>query len=70
MFNSSPEGSYIDGLNNLEVLGEQQNRIQEREREREEMKELLLRQNLGGGTYSLQRLRQHSRERHPPDANL
>ena len=51
-FKASREGSFFDGLDNLEILKEEQNRIQERQ-----LRELMLRRNLGGGTYHLERLR-------------
>jgi len=57
-FKASPEGSFFDGLDSLELLREQQNRIQERQ-----MRELLMRQNLGGSTYSVASLNQQIRER-------
>ena len=41
-FKASQEGSFFDGLDHLEILKEEQNRIHERQ-----MRELLLRQNLG-----------------------
>ena len=47
-FKASPEGSFFDGLDSLEILKEQQHRIMERQ-----MRELLMRQNLGGGTYNV-----------------
>ena len=46
-FKASPEGSFFDGLGHLELLKEQQNRIQ-----KIQMRELLIRQTLGGGTFS------------------
>ena len=39
-FKASPEGSFFDGMDSLEVLKEQQNRIHKRQ-----LQELLLRQN-------------------------
>ena len=60
-FKASQEGSFFDGLDSLEILKEQQQRIQERQ-----MRELMLRQNLGGGTYHLERLRQQRNENTPP----
>ena len=61
-FKASQEGSFFDGLDHLEILKEQQHRIQERQ-----MRELLLRQNLGGRTYHLERMRQQGRENTPPE---
>ena len=60
-FKASQEGSFFDGLDHLEILKEEQQRIQERQ-----MRELMLRQNLGGGTYHLERLRQQRNENTPP----
>ena len=62
-FKASPEGSFFDGLDHLEVLKEQQHRIQERQ-----MRELLLRHNLGGGTVHVERMRQQSRDTTPIEA--
>ena len=56
-FKASPEGSFFDGLDHLELLKEQQNRIHERQ-----LRELLLRQNLGNNTYNVARLQQQRRE--------
>lgn len=50
-FKASQEGSFFDGLDHLEILKEQQNRIHERQ-----LRELIMRQNLGGGTYNIARL--------------
>ena len=61
-FKASPEGSFFDGLDSLEILKEQQHRIMERQ-----MRELLMRQNLGGGTYNVARLQQQRRENVQPD---
>ena len=47
----------VASLMAFEVLKEQQNRIQERQ-----MRELLLRHNLGGGTVHVERMRQQSRD--------
>ena len=47
----------------FEVLKEQKNRIQERQ-----MRELLLRHNLGGGTVHVERMRQQSRDTTPIEA--
>ena len=60
-FKASPEGSFFDGLDHLEILKEQQNRIHERQ-----MRELLMRQNIGNSTYSLARLRATQSENTPP----
>ena len=56
-FKASNEGSFFDGLDHLEVLKEQQQRILQRQ-----VQDLLLRQNVrqGGGTYHLERYRQQS----------
>ena len=56
-FKASQEGSFFDGLDHLEILKEQQSRIQERQ-----MRELLMRQNIGGGTYNAMRIQQQMRE--------
>ena len=60
-YKASPEGSFFDGTDHLEVLKEQQQRIHERQ-----MRELLLRQNMGGRTYHAERLRQQRNENAPP----
>ena len=54
-FKASNEGSFFDGLDHLEVLKEQQQRILQRQ-----VQDLLLRQNVrqSGGTYHLERYRQ------------
>ena len=56
-FKASNEGSFFDGLDHLEVLKEQQQRILQRQ-----VQDLLLRQNVrqSGGTYHLERHRQQS----------
>ena len=56
-FKASNEGSFFDGLDHLEVLKEQQQRILQRQ-----VQDLLLRQNVrqNGGTYHLERYRQQS----------
>ena len=56
-FKASQEGSFFDGLDHLEILKEQQNRIQERQ-----LRELMMRQNIGGGTYNVARVREQMRE--------
>ena len=61
-FKASPEGSFFDGLDHLELLKEQQNRILERQ-----MRELLLKQNLGNRTYHTERLRQQNQEVQTPE---
>ena len=61
-FKASPEGSFFNGLDHLEILKEEQNRIQERQ-----LRELMLRRNLGGGTYHLERFRQQRNENTPPE---
>ena len=60
-FKASQEGSFFDGLDHLEILKEEQNRIQERQ-----LRELMLRRNLGGGTYHLERFRRQRDENTPP----
>ena len=60
-FKASPEGSFFDGLDSFEILKEQQHRIMERQ-----MRELLMRQNLGSNTYSIARLQQQRGENTPP----
>ena len=66
-FKASQEGSFFDGLDHLEILKEQQNRIHERQ-----MRELLMRQNLGGGTYSIVKLQDQRRGglASPPDPEV
>ena len=64
-FKASQEGSFFDGLDHLEILKEQQQRIHERQ-----LRELIMRQNLGGGTYNIARLQQQRRENIQPDAEL
>ena len=56
-FKASPEGSFFDGLDHLEILKEQQQRILQRQ-----IQDLLLRQNVraNGGTYHLERHLQSS----------
>ena len=56
-FKASNEGSFFDGIDHLEVLKEQQQRILQRQ-----VQDLLLRQNVrqNGGTYHLERYRQQS----------
>ena len=51
-YKASPEGSFFDGTDAMELLKEQQNRIFQRQ-----MQDLLLRQNVrtNGGTFNLQR---------------
>ena len=57
LYKASPEGSFFDGTDALELMKEQQNRISQRQ-----LQELLLKQNttLNGLTYNLERLRQSS----------
>ena len=57
LYKASPEGSFFDGTDALELIKEQQNRISQRQ-----LQELLLKQNttLRGLTYNLERLRQSS----------
>ena len=54
-YKASPEGSFFDGTDALELLKEQQSRILQRQ-----MQDLLLRQNVraNGGTFHLERARQ------------
>ena len=49
-FKNTPQGSFFDGMDSMEILKEQQNRINNRQ-----MRDLVLRQeaNQNGGTYSL-----------------
>ena len=56
-YKASPEGSFFDGTDALELLKEQQNRIFQRQ-----MQDLLLRQNVrnNGGTFNLERHRQNT----------
>ena len=57
LYKASPEGSFFDGTDALELMKEQQNRISQRQ-----LQEILLKQNttLRGLTYNLERLRQSS----------
>ena len=57
LYKASPEGSFFDGTDALELIKEQQNRISQRQ-----LQEILLKQNttLRGLTYNLERLRQSS----------
>ena len=57
LYKASPEGSFFDGTDALELIKEQQNRISQRQ-----LQEILLKQNttLQGLTYNLERLRQSS----------
>ena len=53
-FKNTPQGSFFDGMDNMEILKEQQNRINNRQ-----MRDLVLRQQASqGGTYSLNRHQQ------------
>ena len=54
-YKASPEGSFFDGTDALELLKEQQSRILQRQ-----MQDLLLRQNIraNGGTFNIERTRQ------------
>ena len=63
-YKASPEGSFFDGTDHLEVLKEQQQRIHERQ-----MRELLLRQNVryNGNTFNVDRIQQQRRERTAPE---
>ena len=62
-YKASPEGSFFDGTDHLEVLKEQQQRIHERQ-----MRELLLRQNVrnNGNTFNVDRIQALRRENAPP----
>ena len=53
-FKKTPQGSFFDGTDHLEILKEEQNRIMERQ-----MREMMLRQNArrNGGTFNIERLR-------------
>ena len=57
LYKASPEGSFFDGTDALELMKEQQNSISQRQ-----LQEILLKQNttLRGLTYNLERLRQSS----------
>ena len=57
LYKASPEGSFFDGTDALELMKEQQNRISQRQ-----LQELLLKQNtaLQGLTYNLERYRRQS----------
>ena len=63
-YKASPEGSFFDGADHLEILKEQQNRIHERQ-----MRELLMRQNIRGGTYSIAKLQDLRQGRQAPTSN-
>jgi len=53
-FKNTPQGSFFDGMDNMEILKEQQNRINNRQ-----MRDLVLRQQASqGGTYNLNRHQQ------------
>ena len=54
-YKASPEGSFFDGTDHLEILKEQQNRILERE-----MRQILMRQNAraNGRTFNVDRIRE------------
>ena len=56
-YKASPEGSFFDGTDHLELLKEQQNRILQRQ-----IQDLLLRQSVraNGGTFHLERHRQET----------
>ena len=56
-YKASPEGSFFDGTDHLEILKEQQNRILERE-----MRGILMRQNarINGRTFNVDRLQSSS----------
>ena len=56
-YKASPEGSFFDGTDAMELLKEQQNRIFQRQ-----IQDLLLRQNVrnNGGTFNMERTRQSS----------
>ena len=56
-YKASPEGSFFDGSDHLEILKEQQNRILERE-----MRQILMRQNarVNGRTFNLDRIQSSS----------
>ena len=56
-YKASPEGSFFDGSDALEILKEQQNRIIERE-----MRDLLMRRNVrtNGGTFNVERMQASS----------
>ena len=62
-FKASNEGSFFDGMDSLEVLKEQQQRILQRQ-----LQDLLLRQNVrsNGGTFHLERHRQSASGTAPP----
>ena len=57
LYKASPEGSFFDGTDALDLLKEQQNRILQRQ-----MQDLLLRQTVrnNGGTFNLERHRQNT----------
>ena len=52
-YKASPEGSFLDGSDALEILKEQQNRIMERE-----MRDLMMRRNarMNGRTFNVERM--------------
>ena len=50
-FKNTPQGSFFDGMDSMEILREQQSRIQNRQ-----MRDIVLRQQASqGGTYNLDR---------------
>ena len=63
-YKASPEGSFFDGSDALEILKEQQNRIMERE-----MRDILMRRNarLSGRTFNVDRIQASSSETAPAD---
>ena len=56
-FKASQEGSFFDGMDHLEIHERQ-------------MRELMMRQNLGNNIYSIARLQQQRRENIQPDAEI
>ena len=66
-FKASNEGSFFDGMDSLEVLKEQQQRILQRQ-----LQDLLLRQTVrsNGGTFHLERHKQSSSDTAPPPAEV
>ena len=56
-YKASPEGSFFDGSDALEILKEQQNRIMERE-----MRDIMMRRNvrMNGGTFNAERIQASS----------
>ena len=64
-FKASPEGSFFDGLEHLDILKAEQDRIHERQ-----LRELMLRRNIGNQTYSIARLQQNTQTQPSSEAQI